>query len=119
MKLAYRQQQPEVGDRDVVAVDRVVRAGLSAGSQVRDELVAVQVPVDPGFRAAALLELQHGAVELACRVEVVDGDGQMKARDGGVENGHLPKLARERNAPIALAVCSGWSSMISTWASST
>ena len=43
--------------RDVVAVDRVVRR-WAARRQMRHELVAVQVPVDPGVRAAALLQTE-------------------------------------------------------------
>lgn len=67
-----------------------------------DELMPLQVPVDPRFCAAALRQSQHRAVEVAWRVEVVDGYGQMEPWDGGVEDGHPSKLSRlEEGADLA------------------
>jgi hypothetical protein len=83
-----RQDQPEVRHRDVVAVDRVVYAQAALRCEVRDELVAVQIPVHPGVRTAALLETQHVAVEATCGGQVVDRHGQVESRDRGLENAH-------------------------------
>ncbi|MDT5071385.1 MAG: hypothetical protein QOH82_705, partial [Mycobacterium sp.] len=56
----------------------------------------------PRLRATALGQTQHGAVELACRGQVVDGYRQMEPRNGGVENGHQSKLSRrEERADLA------------------
>ena len=89
VELRDRQDQAEVRDRDVVSVDRIVDLLRPAGRQVRDHLVAVQVPVHPGVCAAALPEAEHFAVEAAGGGQVVDGHRQMESREGGVKNGHV------------------------------
>src|SRR6202034_2705072 len=73
----------EVGDRDVVAVDEiavggVARAGCGRGPEVRDDLVAVEVEVDPVVGAAAFGAGEDGAVEVARGVEVVDWEGDVE-----------------------------------------
>ncbi len=70
--------------RNVVGVHwvEVVGAAIRLGHEVRDELVPVEVVVDPGLRAAALLQAQHAAVKLAGKAEVMHRDGVMERRDG-------------------------------------
>ena len=79
-----RQDQPEVRHRTSWPSTGLWTRCGAAGREVRDELVAVQVPVDPGVGAAALLEAEHLAVEAAGGVEVVDRHGEVEAGDGGV-----------------------------------
>jgi hypothetical protein len=78
------QDQAEVRDGYVVAVDRI--AGALAGrvrDQVRDELVAAQVPVDPGVGAAALRAAEHVAVEVSGVGQVVHRDREMESWEVG------------------------------------
>ena len=64
VELRDRQDQTEVRHRDVVSVDRVVDGVPPTGRQVGDDLMSVQIPVDPVVVAAALFEAEHFAVEL-------------------------------------------------------
>ena len=67
--------------RDGLAVDRVRRRGARpAGREVRDDLVAMEVEVDPVRRGAALGAAEHAAVESPCLGEVADGEGEVEAR---------------------------------------
>jgi hypothetical protein len=62
-----------------VAVDRVaVGGGDHARVQMGDDLVAVQVEVDPAVAAAALRAAEQPAVEGAGGGQIVDGEGEMK-----------------------------------------
>src|SRR5690349_873539 len=65
---------------------------------MRDDLVALQVPVDPRLGAAALFEPEHLAVELAGGGQVVDGHGEVKAGDGGLEKAHVSISSPPRQA---------------------
>jgi hypothetical protein len=82
------QDESEVRYGHVVAVDRVVDALGAGRGEVGDELVAAQVPVDPGVGAAALLKAENLAVEAACFGQVVDWYGQVEAGDLGIGGGH-------------------------------
>ena len=75
--------------RDVVAVDGVVDASLPLRGEVGDELVAVQVPVDPGVGAAALLEAEHLGRRSAGRQR-----GRRRARQGGMGIGELSSVVK-------------------------
>ena len=68
--------------RDVVVVDRV-RRFRGARREVRDDLVAIQVEVDPAVRAAPLAAAQHAAIESARRSEIVDWESEVEGRQRG------------------------------------
>ncbi len=60
-------------DRNRVCIDRV--AHLHAGrvrSKVRNDLVAIQIEVDPLIVAASLFTFQHAAIKLARSSKVVN-----------------------------------------------
>jgi len=50
---------------------------------VGDDLVAEEVEVDPLVRAAAFGTAERGAVEVACGIEVVDGEGDVERGEHG------------------------------------
>jgi hypothetical protein len=77
-----------VRHRYVVTVDGIVDPLGPLRRHVRHELVAAQVPVDPGLGAAALLQAQDLAVELPRGVQIVDRHGEVEARDRRIENSH-------------------------------
>jgi hypothetical protein len=81
-----------VGHRDIVTIDRIVNSLGAARREVGDELVPLKVPIHPSVGAAALLKAENFAVEVAGGGEVVDGHRKMKARNRGVENGHVLML---------------------------
>jgi hypothetical protein len=63
-----RQDDAEVGDGDIVAVDRVavgVVFGGGFGLVVGDDLVAEEVKVDPVVGAATLRAAQDASIEVA------------------------------------------------------
>jgi hypothetical protein len=67
--------------RDVVAVDRIDRSRAHGiDGQMRDELMAVEVEVDPPVGAAAFAAAEQLTVKPSRGGEVVDGKGQMKWR---------------------------------------
>ena len=86
----------EVGDGNVVAVDGVVVGGAVGGGglEVRDDLVAEEIEVDPLRGAAALGTAQGGSVEGASGVEVVNRKGDVKRREG--HGGLLASIIRCR-----------------------
>jgi hypothetical protein len=67
--------------RNVVAIDRVggLVAGV-AGRQVRDDLVAVEVEIDPFVRGTPLGAAEQRAVEVARLLEAVDRKGEVEER---------------------------------------
>lgn len=50
--------------------------------QMRDDLVAEEIEVDPLRGAAALATTQRRAIEAASGVKVIDGEGYMKWSEG-------------------------------------
>src|SRR5690606_25954064 len=78
-----REHHAEVGDGDVVAVDRVAggdRGGI--GREVGDDLVAVEVEIDPFRAAAAFGAADDTAPEGARGGEVVDREGEVEGAQG-------------------------------------
>ena len=74
-------------DGNLVAVDWIAVVGGDAtgrggGLEVRDDLVAVEIEVDPVVGAAAFRAAEDGCVEVARGVEVVDRKGDVKGLDG-------------------------------------
>ena len=79
-----RQQYTEVRYRDGIAID-VVGGSFGGGlGQVRDELVAEEVKVDPVIGCAALGATEKFAIERTGCGQVVNRHGEMEA----VEFGH-------------------------------
>jgi hypothetical protein len=83
-----------VGDGDFVAIDGVAVGGVAVARrggrlEVRDDLVAVEVEVDPVVGAPAFRAAEDGCVEVACGVEVVD-----RARDVKGLHGHGSMIPR-------------------------
>ena len=79
------EQDAEVGHGHGVAVDLVAEQGAPVGIgergvEVGDELVAVEVEVDPRRRRPTLRATEHFAVERPSGGEVVDRHRQMEAR---------------------------------------
>jgi hypothetical protein len=84
------QDDPEMRYRHFVAVNRVhhpitARPGL----QVGNDLMAIEVEVDPGLGAPALWAAEQASVEGAGRREIVNREGEV---EGG--RGHRAKLPR-------------------------
>jgi hypothetical protein len=80
LPLVHRKNDAEVRDRDVVAIDGIVviAAVARAWLQVRDDLVAEEIEVDPLWGTATLRAAQCRSVEETRGVEVVNGKGDMK-----------------------------------------
>ncbi len=81
----WRQEHAEVGNRDIVAVDRVRQPHRVRVRRVQmgNQLVAVEIEVDPVVRGSTLGATEQTAVEGSRCVEVVDGDGEVEARMTG------------------------------------
>src|SRR5207302_2661293 len=74
------QDRPEVAHRHVVAVDGA--GGLMTdlpGGQVGDDLVAVEIEVDPVVAGAAFGAAEQAAVEGARLGQVTDGKGEVES----------------------------------------
>jgi hypothetical protein len=48
------------------------------GSEMRNDLMTVEIEIDPAFRAAAFFTLEYAAIKLAGRVKVVNGKRKVK-----------------------------------------
>lgn len=77
------EDDPEVGNGDGVAVDRVAMAWNPAiraevGIQMSDQLVTEHVKVDPGDVAAPFGKPQFFSVEFAGFIDVANLNGEMK-----------------------------------------
>lgn len=69
---------------DVMAIDGVVVQAFlrrGPGFQVDDELMAVQIEVDPLIGAPAFFAAKDIAVKSAGFVEIINGNGYVKGRD--------------------------------------
>lgn len=77
------EQRAKVWDGNVVTIDRI-RSGNSCAALIRDfvddQLMAKHVEVDPVLSTSTLGKSQHVSVERASFVDLVDGNGEMKAR---------------------------------------
>ena len=88
VEVGHRQDQPEVGDRHVVAVDRVGGPPGRARGQMGHELVPAEVPVDPGVTGTPLRAAEDLTVEGHGSGQIVDGDGEVEARQPVGGPGH-------------------------------
>jgi len=74
--VVHRKHDAEVAHRHVVAVHGVDRAvARFLGREMRDELMAEEVEVDPLGRAAPFGAAKQAAIERASVVETRDGKG--------------------------------------------
>ncbi len=96
-------------DRDGVAVDRIMprdgiarRAGPGCGDLMGDDLVAIEVEVDPFAGAAPLGTAKHGAVEMARGVKVADREGEMKGARSDM-SALLEDRARKARTSVSVA----------------
>src|SRR5439155_26172535 len=91
LPMVHLQHRAEMRDWDVVAVDRIaVRARLRARGIMGDDLVAVEIEIDPLLGAAALRAAEQGAVEGARGADIVDGEGEVEGRKLGHGNALSP-----------------------------
>ena len=64
---------------NVLAIDRIACTGTSRiGREMRDDLMAVQVEVDPVIGAPPFSTAEQAAIESARRRQIVDREGEMK-----------------------------------------
>src|SRR5579859_6670180 len=96
LPLRHREHRAKVAHRHRVAVDL---AGLTVtdflGCEVRDDLMAIEVEVDPIRRATPFRTAEQLAIELAGRGEAMHGKRQMERRQNGVGNAHGWKTRRK------------------------
>jgi hypothetical protein len=92
--LLHREDYTEVRDGDVVAVDGIVMRLVAVGGrlEVRDDLVAEEIEVDPLCGAAAFGAAEGGSIECAGGVEVINGKGDVKR--GERHSGLLASIIR-------------------------
>ena len=75
----HRQHDAEMRHRHVMSVDRVRdRKRLGRRIEMRDDLVAEQVEIDPVIGAAPLRATEHATVKGARGGEIVDREGEME-----------------------------------------
>ena len=66
-------------DRHVIGVDMVGRFGTgNLWSEVRHDLMSIEIKIYPALRAAALFAPENFTIELAGRIEVMDGKRKME-----------------------------------------
>ena len=79
LPVRHRQHHAEMRHRHAVPVDMVVRTvARFAGGKVRDDLVAVEIEIDPFAARPSFGATHRFAIEAARRGEVVDGEGEVE-----------------------------------------
>ncbi len=88
IKAVIIQDQAEMPDRDLFAVDRIGRPSLAKlGRQMGDDLMAEQIKIDPMIALPPRAAAQHAGVEGPRRLQFVDWKRKVKA--GAVAHGGL------------------------------
>ena len=73
-----------MGHRHRLTIHRIAifaARGNRCGCDMRDDLVAVEVEIDPVAVRSALRTSQQRAIEIARHIEIVDREGEMKGGD--------------------------------------
>ncbi len=90
------EDEAEVRHRHGVTIDRIP-VQRRAWREMGDELVAVEVEIDPRRRRPPLAAAEHAAVEGARAREVVDGKGKVEARHHFFIMARRPGLLKSPN----------------------
>jgi hypothetical protein len=89
LPFVHRQDGAEVAYRHVITIDRAGGAVAAfRGRQVRHDLVAVEIEVDPLGAAAAFGAAEQAAVKAPRFFEILHRKGQVKQSRGS--HGHIP-----------------------------
>ncbi len=67
--------QAEMRHRDVMRINRISQRGWVFADEVRAQLVAEEIKVDPGRRRASNLAAQNIYIESACGFQIPYGEG--------------------------------------------
>ena len=79
LPLRHRQHHAEMRHGHIMPIDRIGRRNRAGiGVEVRHDLVAVEIKVDPMFRTTALTAAKHAPVERAGGLKIMDGKGKVK-----------------------------------------
>jgi hypothetical protein len=95
LPVSHLQDDAEVWHGHVVAVDRVARFGRRRVDVVRDDLVAVEVEIDPTLGAASFRTAYYSAPERSRLCQVAHREGEMERAQG-----HWPSLGMTPNHVI-------------------
>ncbi len=81
MPVVPLEHDAEMRHRHVVPVDRIDDLDRRpSGIEMRDDLVAVEIEIDPRFGTAALAAAEQPAIEFPRGIEIVDGKGEVERR---------------------------------------
>ena len=79
----HRQDNTEVRYWHGMAIHRIMVRGVRSRRQMRDDLMAEEVEVDPLVSGASFGAAESLAIEGASGVEVIDRKGNVEGREGG------------------------------------
>jgi len=83
IEILILQDQPEMADRNLFAVDRAGRSRVAQlRGQVGDDLVSQQVKIDPVIALPPRAAAQHARVKIARRLQIMDRKSEVKAGAG-------------------------------------
>jgi hypothetical protein len=87
--------------RHVLAVDRIRRSPLDRGrGEVRDNLVSVEIEVDPLVGAPSLRAAEQAAIEDSRSGEVVDRKSEMEGRQAHDHSNVIASDAKQSRVPL-------------------
>jgi hypothetical protein len=84
MPLVPAEDEPEMGNRDIVAIDfvhRAIRCGIGAlapGREMGDNLMAMKIEVDPVRAGTAFGTTEKAPVEISRAGEIIDRESKME-----------------------------------------
>ncbi|NBS95806.1 MAG: hypothetical protein EBT08_06580 [Betaproteobacteria bacterium] len=92
-----------MSNRDLIAIDGIgcIEPTL-IGRQMRNDLVAKEIKIDPFGRASALGAAQQFAIKSAGSDQIVDGEGEVKGSLHEVHRGRFRRFRRFRR-PFCLS----------------
>ena len=83
-------------DRNVLPIDRIVSASRNGvGNKMSDDLVTMQVEIDPLVCATAFRAAEKLAVEPPCGSKIIDGEGEMERRQAHAASNVIASVEKQ------------------------
>lgn len=98
LPLRHRQHHTEMRHGHIMSIDRIGRSHRARiGVEMRHDLMAIKIKIDPMLRTAPLATAQHTPVKGAGGIKIMNGKGKVKRAHGAF----LPRVPVQTNIEFA------------------